>query len=250
MEVEAALLPPNIRLDASTRQYVFRILKLALTHPINAEATLDSTQLDRIRKSIHSLVDIDSLEQIQHFKYPPWERDTPYTVQIDKLPKEEAALVHIKANEVKNRLAGTRELYSIYTDASYIPRPESTGIGIGLAMYQHTASGNKLKYQKSANIGSSQLVYNGELEGITLAAEYASKIARPNQEIAIYADNQAALLRLKTPSDRPGQACQIRTSTAINAANEKGATVHLNWVLGHEDIPGNELADALAKSAT
>ena len=74
-------------------------------------------------------------------------------------------------------------------------------------MYQHTASGNKLKYQKSANIGSSQLVYNGELEGITLAAEYASKIARPNQEIAIYADNQAALLRLKTPSDRPGQAC-------------------------------------------
>jgi len=38
------------------------MLKLAPTHPINAEITLDSTQLDRIRKSIHGLVDIDFLE--------------------------------------------------------------------------------------------------------------------------------------------------------------------------------------------
>ena len=135
MEVEAAILPPDIRLDACTRQYAFRMLKLAPLYPINAEATLDSTRLDRTRKSIHGLVDIDYLEKLQHFKYPPWERDTSYTVQIDKLPKEEAALAHIEASEVKNKLARPQDSYSIYTDASYIPRPESTGVGIGLAVY-------------------------------------------------------------------------------------------------------------------
>ena len=51
-----------------------------------------------------------------------------------------------------------------------------------LAVYQHTASGNGLKPQKSANISSSQLVYNGEFEGVTVAAKYASKIARPNRD--------------------------------------------------------------------
>ena len=40
MEVEAALLPPDIRLNASIRQYAFRALKLAPSHPIKQELGL------------------------------------------------------------------------------------------------------------------------------------------------------------------------------------------------------------------
>ena len=40
MEVEAALLPPDIRLNTSIRQYTFRALKLALSHPIKQELGL------------------------------------------------------------------------------------------------------------------------------------------------------------------------------------------------------------------
>jgi hypothetical protein len=37
MEVEAALVPPDIRLDANNCQYAFRMLKLSPTHPVNHE---------------------------------------------------------------------------------------------------------------------------------------------------------------------------------------------------------------------
>jgi hypothetical protein len=60
------------------------------------------------------------------------------------------------------------------------------------------------------NLGTEQLVYNSELEGVTKAIKYASKSARPGQLIQVYLDNQAGLLRLKTPSNNLGQAYQIR----------------------------------------
>ena len=66
----------------------------------------------------------------------------------------------------------------------------------------------------------------------------------------VYSDNQAGLYRLATPSDNPGQACQIRAIKAANQIAEKGASISLHWVPGHTDIPGNELADTLAKEAT
>ncbi|KAM3081197.1 hypothetical protein ACMFMF_011951 [Clarireedia jacksonii] len=91
MEVEAALVPPQIRLDAATRQYAFRTLKLAKNHsshqlvwaqPLASDSDSDSdndlipkntrlTQIVRIRRSIHHLADFASLEKIQSFKFPP-----------------------------------------------------------------------------------------------------------------------------------------------------------------------------------
>jgi hypothetical protein len=63
-------------------------------------------------------------------------------------------------------------------------------------------------------------------------------------------DNQAGLQRLKTLSDNPGQDYQIRTIRAAQQIVEKGATVTLEWVLGHTDIQGNKEADKLAKAST
>jgi hypothetical protein len=93
MEVEAALPPPEIRLNSNIRKYAFRVLKLSPSHPVNVEIqgiqsfidnfetrirTTKPTQIQRIHASIQGLVDIDSLEQIQHFYYAPWEHTTPY----------------------------------------------------------------------------------------------------------------------------------------------------------------------------
>jgi len=100
------------------------------------------------------------------------------------------------------------------------------------------------------NIGDQELVYNGELQGITTAIEYASQIAKPGLQFHIYSDNQAGLWRLKTPSDNAGQECQIRAIKAAKKATEKGAKITLKWAPGHTGILGNETADLLAKSAT
>lgn len=82
------------------------------------------------------------------------------------------------------------------------------------------------------------------------AIEYASSLAYEGQKYKIYSDNQAGLYRLKTPSDHPGQAYQIRATKAAEAIKAAGAEVSLNWVPGHTSVWGNELADKLAKEAT
>lgn len=265
MEVEAALLPPHIRLNNSIRQYAFRILKLSPNHLIRkeiAQLELSSqeiaherpaiarriqsqpTQLERIRDSIQRLVDLESLEQIQHFKYSPWDRNTPYTVEINPLPKEEAAIAH---NTTILQHWG-KDIVSIYTDAS--STSDRTGIGVGLVAKDYSHGDGQTIYKSMSNLGGSQLVYNGELEGVTQAVEYASQIAQPGQHFQIHSDNQAGLYRLRTPSDNPGQACQIRTIEASQSIVDKGATIALNWVPGHTDVAGNEAADSLAKEAT
>ena len=253
MEVEAALLPPDIRLNTSIHKYVFRALKLAPklapSHPIEQEPgsslglvgsevfKTKATQLERIKNSILGLAVLDTLQPIQHFKYPPWDRDIAYTVEVNSLAKDKAAIAHV------NSLASI-----VYTDASAIPDNDSTGIGIGLAIY--SLGNSQRTAQSRSNIGPYQLVYNGELEAITQAVEYASQTTWPSQQCQIFSDNQAALYKLMTASDSPGQACQIRTSQATKLATEKGASVSIHWVLGHTDIPGNEAADRLAKVAT
>ena len=75
-------------------------------------------------------------------------------------------------------------------------------------------------------------------------------MAEQGQIYYIYSDNQAGLHRLKTPSNNPGQACQIRATQAAELAKHKGATISINWVPGYTDVHGNELADSLAKAAT
>jgi ribonuclease HI len=162
------------------------------------------------------------------------------------LPKEEEAIEH----NIRNKdLEGSSNI-AIYTDASVMEKGK--GVGVGFISYFGTLCPPNLqaKGEGITNLGLDQLVYNGELEGIAIAVEFASQIAYPGVNINIYSDNQAGLYRLKTPSDNPGQSHQIRVWKSARDAKEKGAKIALNWVPGHTEVIGNEKADSLAKDAT
>jgi len=260
MEVEAALLPPRIRLESNLQKYAFRLQKLSPQHPVNkelvrlaaTEAELEDQgkpipqsqlQLELIRDSIKGLVDLNSLEPIEHFKFPPWNRSAPYKVNISQLSKEETKIKYNQDKLLEQEQEQTT--FRIYTDASYIPN-KSQGIGVGLAVIAQ----NQTLYTQGSNIGSNQIVYNGELEGITLAIEYANTIAKPGESFKVYSDNQASLYRLRSLSDNPGQSQLVRAIGAANQLEDISATISLEWIPGHMDIPGNELADLLAKEAS
>ena len=85
-----------------------------------------------------------------------------------------------------------------------MPGESSIGVRVGLVVLDLS---HKIVYQEALNLGDSQLVYNGELEGTTRAVEFASRAAEQGQTYYIYSDNQAGLHRLKTPLNNPGQAC-------------------------------------------
>ena len=99
-------------------------------------------------------------------------------------------------------------------------------MGIGVVAYNAQPT-LKISTQWLVNIGPNQLVYNGELEGVTLGLEYLSRTAKQGYSYKVYSDNQAGLYRLKTPSDDPGQQCQLRTIQATKIIREKGANIAL-----------------------
>ena len=100
----------------------------------------------------------------------------PYKINISKKLKEIEAKHH-------KELLEDKYLLSIYSDASATSKGK--GIGVGVAFYQ----GASLIAQEKANIGPNQLVYNGELEGITLGLEKAVNIVDDYLEVRVYADN-------------------------------------------------------------
>lgn len=191
MEIDACLPPTDIRLNTSIRQYAFRLAKLAPSHPVNqwaqmnlnrASNALRLIQLERIKDSIKGLIDINSIEPIQHFLFAPWAKETPYKVIVSNLPKEEAAKAHndsIKLRHYSNSII-------VYTDAS--SSPEALGIGVGLVSYD-LSRGQRSTTQRLVNLGSNQLVYNGELEGVTLGLEYLSRVAKRGWAYKVYSDN-------------------------------------------------------------
>src|SRR5207245_10166335 len=57
-------------------------------HIVNPSKPRKTIQLERIRDLISRLYDLQKLEKIQHFHFKPWERDTPYSVNIAQVPKD------------------------------------------------------------------------------------------------------------------------------------------------------------------
>ena len=70
---------------------------------------------------------------------------------------------------------------------------DTTGIGVGLVVQSFKNNVLQTTTKNTDNIGKEQLVYNGELKGVTQAIELASLIAKPGQTYDIYSDNQAGI---------------------------------------------------------
>ena len=95
-------------------------------------------------------------------------------------------------------------------------------------------------------------VMEGELVGICLALKLAKSLPSTATAIHIYLNNQVAIEACtRCPHQQPGQhiILDIHKDTEAFAATHPLAKLHLTWIPGHKDIPGNVTADNKAKAA-
>ena len=94
-------------------------------------------------------------------------------------------------------------------------------------------------------------VFDAELFAIEKAFEIAWKKKQLNTEkIWIFSDSQAAIKRLKDSSLKAGQYYIQSIRKWAERFQNNYIQIQLEWVPGHMNIKGNELADKAAKKGT
>ncbi|XP_035213907.1 uncharacterized protein LOC118187742 [Stegodyphus dumicola] len=199
---------------------------LAGTTPLHLEATYEA-----IYSTISQLQDPITHEDISYdpqeyeTKPPPYNRHpaTPHT--------------RIKFTPITNSQQRNNTSTIAYTDGSKID--DKVGCGVYIPIQNNIAEDIKWKgFLKNNNT-----VFQAELAAI----KYAIAIASENNisNLLIKTDSQAALLAIKDPNNRSPIAFQINQDSISSPIN----SITIEWIKGHNQIEGNDIADNLAKEA-
>ena len=163
------------------------------------------------------------------------------TFKTDRIPtklvKERKFTIHTP-DDGRTKLKEATGIIS-YTDGSVLDN--KTGCGI------HTTLGQRVIYNGNFYLGNNTTVFQAEVKALQKSADMLYNKGWTNQTITFFSDSQAslaALNKLTVNSDT--------VDKCINALNVLGTKnkVHLRWVKAHVGIPGNEVADFLAKRGT
>jgi ribonuclease HI len=114
--------------------------------------------------------------------------------------------------------------------------------------------GGKTHHTARLGLGAMADNYDGELAALAAAASYAA--ARSNADPTItrwifYSDNASAVQSIGDRGDRPGQQYARIFGSKVDEflAGCDERKVEVRWTPSHVGVPGNELADDLAKQA-
>lgn len=244
MQLEAGLLPVELRLDKSSYNYALRLTSMSANHPLTQLSShlrstprLASTQLHALQDLLLEFPEIS--EELSQDLAPPWPTSS-LKVNISKLDKDTAALHHLST---LNQIPSNALIY--YTDGSKLQNG-LTGAGAILWDKRTRKAAVELKY----SLGQHHSVFDAELKAIELALDHAHDVST-GQEIHIFSDSQAALMRLKSHKASPGQTTlsAIENLMDIIKLLRPSTEICFHWCPGHKELDGNEHADAIAKAA-
>jgi len=99
------------------------------------------------------------------------------------------------------------------------------------------------------HLGTNKEVFDAELYAIYRPVMRFGKRREHDQEYTIFVDSQAAIKRCLTDHQVPGQEVARAIIQWSESIANRGNKLRLQWVPGHAEIEGNEVADRMAKAA-
>ena len=241
IETHANLLPIPLLMQRLLFSLTLRLASLPSKHPLHSLVRRTAKRNVKHHKTalhwlLHGLaINPDKTETVSPHTVHPTAL-TPFLTQI-------AA----SKDDAKKEFAQCRSRTMIFTDGSC--RNGKVGTAASLFInHEHVAT---LCYHlgKSAE----HTVFEAEAVGLILAAQLLLSNEEVSFPATIFADNQAVIRSCTKPTAKPGHYLLIRFRKLIRHVlaqnNATRSQVSLNWIAGHSDILGNELADREANIA-
>ncbi|KAK5992595.1 hypothetical protein PT974_06009 [Cladobotryum mycophilum] len=171
----------------------------------------------------------------------PWNKEPKATILISQASKKEAKKQHLQLLEDL-----TFDNYrAFYTDGS---QGTHKGTVTNSCAYYEDSPSRQNEAAKTArvarfwNLGPYIEVADAELIAISKVLD-ALLLSRTNQPTAyIFVDSQAAIMKIKGPGE-----ISYRIRAQLYLLSQQSIAITVAWVPSHTGIPGNEIADQLAK---
>jgi ribonuclease HI len=276
MEIEASILPVEIRFEKICQNYAYRALLLGQNHPIrnrvpesfpfsnneeieiNWDRYLDwnqedqrnikrySIQLYRVLNSIANAIPSLNIKNKGFKKWAPW-KENPIKFEASKIDSTEQQ--------------HNQEIKEILLNKGIIGYPAGSKLGnqktgVGLYLVNGLKGNTETKAMKhSWYLGLNQEIIDAELLAIFKALSEALKIINrtPNNpgkdtKIYIYTESYTAIQRLQKIQDLgPGRDIVQKCTIVAQSLQNKGIKTILRRIPKSSKIQGNIIADDLAK---
>ena len=168
------------------------------------------------------------------------EKGDRFPGEIRVLPREEALEEACQASLQTNQPPQALQSLTLWSDGS---RLEDGRVGAGVAWRPLDSA---IWKTRPIPIGCGAEVFDAELQGAVEALRIAYR-DRHRGPIRVFIDSQAAIRRLRHTTAGPGQGLAIQACQLAKALIDRGQSVQIQWVPGHNGAEGNEQADQAAK---
>ena len=243
LEAHLCMLPMDLLVDKVCFRAAARLCALPVSHPLHAQVKRASKPVAAHRSKMHELLQIyapyvsqDRMEKIEAVRHPPhWE--PAHLVDIADSKDDAAA-----SEERWARRDGLR----VYSDGSEM----EGGVGAAAVLFnERTRKWNALRLYLGP--AEEHTVYEAETVGAILGTELVRKSRKVGRTASVALDGKSAIEGSLVRESRPGHYLTdlLHSSIATTKKRHTTAALTLRWVPGHQDIQGNQQADAEAKLA-
>ena len=242
LEIHANLYPTPLLVQHLLHNALIRMSTLPTHHLLNPIVTRIATQgpVRHHRTAIHNL--------IWHFMVDPRTIETihPRPIRPDSRTSFHTSIAESKENAIAEfRQCTSRTM--VFTDGS----STNGKVGAAASLYVDFTHVATLRYHLGNN--TEHMVFEAEAVGLILAAQLLLTRNEASFPATIFADNQAVIRSGARPTAKPGHYLLFCFRNLVRHLMDRkdlnNNSISLNWIAGHTEIEGNELADREAKLA-